>query len=736
MAIEKEKTTEAAFWCEQIATYESTFQKWEKRSKQINDRYKDERDKNKGAARFNILWSNVQTLAPAIYDAPPKPNIERRRKDHDNAGRAVSQVLEKSVSYFVDDLRFDEVMREIVLDRLLSGRGTAWVRYVPDIQGDDLYNEDVVLEYVHWSDFGHTPARIWNEVRAVWRRVYLSRKELRAQLEKIGTALTDDEIAEIPADAKLTDDDKVPADKICVYEIWDRATKKVYWLNKSCPDLLGSQDDPLRLMEFFPCPRPLYSSNSTDNLIPLPDYFMYQDQAVELDELTGRIQMLTKALKIVGVYDKSAEGIQRILETGVENTLIPVSNWAVLGEKGGLKGVVDYFPVQDVMTVLASLFQAREAVKQNLYEISGISDIVRGATKASETATAQKIKGQFATLRIDSMQAAAARFSRDIVAIMTEIIAEHFSLDTIKKISGVPLLTEQEKAQAVMVAQQGQPLPQNVQRMMRDPTWEQVERIIRDDTARCFSIKVETDSTIKIDQEADKKMRSEFLGAVSNFLQQAVQVEDPKMKPLLGQMLLFGTKGFKIGRDLETAFINYIDDADEQAAMPPAPPAPDPSLEVSKMQMAQQSEANQAQMQIKGAELQLKEKEAMTQAQIEQAQIEIKQQELGLKAQELRLKEQEIALKAQLEREAMSLDLKKTIITKMQTEKPESGEGIEEEDDAKEKALMVMVEQIAAAVQGGLQTQAESNMAVAQSIQNPPPRKIIRDNSGNIIGLE
>ncbi len=120
-------------------------------------------------------------------------------------------------------------------------------------------------------------------------------------------------------------------------------------------------------------------------------------------------------------------------------------------------------------------------MKQDLYEITGISDIVRGQTSASETATAQQIKGQFATLRLDNNQKDVARFSKDLVVIMTEVIAKHFSLDTIKQVSGVKLMTAEEKQlveaqqqQAMMMAQQTQqpppPLPEEIEEQINFPT--------------------------------------------------------------------------------------------------------------------------------------------------------------------------------------------------------------------------------------------------------------------------
>jgi len=375
------KSPEVSFWLTQIQTYEQEFKTWETRSKKIVKRYKDERPDNlKSAALFNILWSNVQTLSPALYAKNPIPNVDRRFEDDDKLGTVSARVLERAISYFTDSDMFGNIMRQVVQDRLLPGRGTAWVRYVPNfrdvqVQGSEdvreegaqvtddqpkdseedpeqeLYSEDVIPDYVHWTDFGHTWGRTWEEVRAVWRKVYLTRKQLKKRFGE--------ELAEtIPLDyTPKKNDDKIPdaGKRATVYEIWDKESSKAYWIHKEMVDPLDVRDDPLKLKDFFPCPKPLFATLANDNLIPTPDYIQYQDQAKELDDLTARINCITKAIKVVGVYDKSAEGVQRILSEGLENTLVPVENWAVFGEKGGLKGVVDFFPIQDIAAVALRL---------------------------------------------------------------------------------------------------------------------------------------------------------------------------------------------------------------------------------------------------------------------------------------------------------------------------------------------------------------------------------------------
>lgn len=616
-----ERSKAVANWIDQIQTYERDFSQWETRSEKIVKRYKDDRPAGKGRAQFNILWSNVQTLAPALFAKNPIPNVDRRFEDDDELGGFAARALERCVSFFVDDSFFN-VMRQVVQDRLLPGRGVAWVRYevdgalVTDDVADEEYDEKVCIDYVHWQDFGHTYARTWEELDAVWRRVPMDRDALVKRFGDVGK--------KIPMEKNADEKTSTTTKTACIYEIWSKKNKKVYWVSKDMPDVLDERDDPLHLRDFFPCPKPLFATLGNDNLIPSPDYLQYQDQAAELDELTGRINSITKALKVAGVYDKSAQGLERLLAEGVENKLIPIEQWAVFGEKGGLKGVMDFMPIKEIADVLLALYEAREKVKQDLYEITGISDIIRGATNANETATAQQIKGQFATLRLDAMQGDVARFCRDLIRIMSEIIAEHFSAETIATLSALPI---DEKD------------------MQSGVSWDGVKALLADDTLRSFRISIETDSTIKADQEAEKNARVELLTAAGSFIQQAVQVPNPELYPLLMEMLLFGVRGFKVSRDIEGAFEKAMDEINQKLENPPPP---QPSPEEMKMQM---------EMEAKGQEMQMKQAEMQNNVQIEGAKLNIEQMKAAHQleiekmklANQMQIEEMKMAMTAQLE---------------------------------------------------------------------------------------
>lgn len=744
------------FWVEQVNGYEKEIKTWEPRAKKIIKIYKNSRgDSEKKTTKFNILWSNVQTLHPALYDGAPIPNVDRRYEDDEEVNVTVAKILERSVSYFVNTNDFNDCMNQAVLDRLLSGRGTVWARYVPHFRdanvkgneetkqegvqitddvnaGDDtvdeeLYSEDVVLDYVHWCDFGHCVTRTWQENRAVWRRVYMTRKEMVERFGKVKAAL-------VPLDAKplgKTDNDAGESDgkRGCIYELWDRVTKKVYWFNKDLNEFLDELPDPLELSGFFPCPKPLYATLANDSLIPTPDFVLYQDQAYELDMLTARIDSLNKALKVVGVYDSSAEGVQRMLSENVDNTLIPVEQWAVFAEKGGIKGVVDFMPIDMIGGVLVSLYDAREKIKQDIYEITGISDIIRGQTNASETATAQQIKGQFATLRLDNMQKDVARFSRDCVRLMTEIIAGHFSVDTLKQVSGVRLLTavEKQQAQAAMQAQQQglpvPPLPESVMKLLKKPTWEEIEAVLRDEGARCFRVDIETDSTIKADQEAEKAARIEFLTAAGGFIQQAAQIPVPELQPLLMEMLKFGVSGFKAGRELEAEFKTTLD-AIKKKAEQPVEPQQDPAVaqaavdaQMKQAEMQGKMQESQARMQLEAQKMQRADAQARLDAQFKQAELAIRERELVIEESRIALEQQKAVEQFQLERDKIQAEIVKAVISKQETapDQPDISQVIAQ-----------AFEQMSA-------IQGQTTQAIVDAMNKP--KTVVRDKQGNLIGV-
>lgn len=644
----------------ELELYAKETMPWSRRCKLVVKRYQDDRGGDgkieSQERRFNVLWSNTQNLIPALYSRNPKPDVQRRFKDDDPIGRVSSDVLERCITYFCDTDGYASTNRAAVLDYLLPGRGVAWMRYVPHFKPGDppvsqitddktdagdqdeqqaqapdvIDYEEVIVDYINRDDFGHNICRTWDECWLVWRKVYMTKDELKARfmkpfMEKLGLSEEEAEIriGHIPLDYKRQDQSgKVIDDgisKAVIYEAWDKIRRCAIWFSKSMPDkkALDWAEDPLQLSDFFPCPKPMLANLVNESLIPIPIYCEYQDQAQELDLLTARISLMTRCLKVVGVKDSAAEGIDRMFNEGTENELIPVQNWALFNEKGGLDGAMQLLPLADIASAITGAYQAREQVKRDLDEITGMSDIIRGETNPNETATAQQIKSNYATSRISDYQREVQRFVRNTVRIMGEIICTHFQPETIMAISGVRLLTQAQKqafAQSQQPAQPGMPqaqpqLPPNITpdqmaQMMKDPSWEEVISLLRNNASRSFRIDIETDSIIKADEMQEKQDRVEFLQATSAYLDKAVQAGQvaPELIPLMGRMLMFGIKGFPVGKELESSFEAFIQRMEMQAQQP-KPQKPDP--EMLKIQGQMQLEQAKAQSQIEVQKAQL-----------------------------------------------------------------------------------------------------------------------------------
>lgn len=663
----------------EIERYEGDAEKWEKRGKKVTRLYKDADNTEGKKKRYNILWSNVETLRPALYARDPKPEIERRFKDADPVGRAASEVLERCVTYTISCHGFTDVMRSCVQDRLLPGRGTAWVRYVPTLGEKEtdpkvqptevkpaeptegaqpnlsLLYEQAIPDYVYWEDFGHSYGRVWEEVQVVWRKAYMTRKELTEEFGEIGQSIPLDYSPRGLKDEKVEDDLK----KAVIYELWDKADGAVGFLSKTWPELVKYVSDPLHLTGAFPCPKPLFATLTNDSLIPVPDYALYQTQAQELEELTSRIGLLTKALRVVGVYDSSAEALGTLLSDTNDNKLVAVNRWAVFAERGGLKASIDFLPIKEVADTLMALYEARDKVKADLYEITGLSDIIRGNSDPDETATAQQMKGRFAVLRISDSQTEVQRFARDLIRLLAEIIAEHFSLDTIKEISGVKLLMQTEKEGMLAQAQQGAQLPPEQQELLGEPTWEEVYGLLHNDVLRNFRIDVETDSTIRTDEEAERNERIEFLKAAGTFLNQATQAgaQTPALVPLFSELLMFGVRSFRSARTIEPAF----EAAQKQVEAQAKQPKPDPEaqklqaqqqIEQAKLQGSMQIEQHKAQL---GAQLEQSKQQSQSQQVAQQQQIEAQRSQVEMQ-QQMQLEQYKVDLQSQTDMQKLQLE--------------------------------------------------------------------------------
>ncbi|RVA21358.1 hypothetical protein EN930_30810, partial [Mesorhizobium sp. M7A.F.Ca.CA.004.11.2.1] len=508
---------------------------------------------------FNILYANVETIVPAVINSPPAPDVRRRFADEDPAGKDVAEIIERSIKVQVDDSKLQVELEGEAQDAFLAGRGVVRLRFKSDIVEDvtdelaaedggeaakaetdgygpgsgvadggepdasvqvdaaqaptgasqpseRLANERIEFEAVSWRDFRHGPAKRWSECPWLSFRFVVSRENEDTAFDSamIGMQTSDQEKkARGESDNDLTG-----------WEIWCKTSRKVYFVDDTGV-ILKTVDDPLGLTNFFPIATPVQPIELTGRLMPVNPFSIYSKLADELDLTTKRINIITNHMKVKGWYSGDAGDIGNMLAAD-DTEFVPIGNADIWAANGGLAGAVAFWPVEKFILVLRELYNAREQTKQAIYEITGISDIVRGASKSNETLGAQQIKTQWGSLRIQKMQRMMERGARDLFVMMSEIIPAKFSHETLQQMTGVQIIPTQQDLTPI---QPPPPPPQGAQlppdqmqqyqqaaqaaqmaekaRQAKLAQMQAVQQLLTQKLSTMYRIDVESDSTVK-----------------------------------------------------------------------------------------------------------------------------------------------------------------------------------------------------------------------------------------------
>ncbi|MGO7438904.1 hypothetical protein ACC674_15440 [Rhizobium ruizarguesonis] len=640
-----------AHWQQELERGQRYFKSWVDRCTKIEKIYLQQADQQSAKRRFPMLWANISVLQPAVYARVPQPVVERRFKDSQPVARMASELVERNLAFAADDADLDSLMRAVRDDFLLCARGTVWLRYEADFEpldigvepsnapgadiggspAEQITDERVCIDYVHWSDFLHSPARRWKDVTWVARRVPMTDDEFDKRFPEGRASLAANGAG---SNHGTNQTERAQNEgKTYVWEIWCKSENYTVWIAEGSPVALEVSEPPLKLTRFFPCPRPAFGTLSTTSLIPVPDYVYYQGQCDEIDGLTKRINKLTDQLRLK-VFYPSGDGsvspaIEKAMRPDNDTVMVPIPEWAAFTDKGGSNAIVT-LPIDEVQKVIVACIEVRKQLVEDVYQITGISDIVRGDTQASETATAQRIKSQWGSIRIRDRQAELARFARDIVNLAGEIICDQFQPETLMLVSGIQLPTAAQKQQVEMQMQQqqmaqqqaamraqqmGQPapppqppqLPPEMQKMMEQPTIDEVVQLLRNDSVRGFRIDIETDSTIEPDEDAEKQRRMEFVQMVGGFMQQAgaIAQQTPMLVPVMVETLLFAARGFRAGRQLENTLEQVGAQLSQSATAPKPPPEPTPEqmINLKTAQVKAGAEEKKAQLSVAQAQI-------------------------------------------------------------------------------------------------------------------------------------
>lgn len=631
--------------------------------------------------RLNLYHSNITTLKSLMYGNLPSVAVSRTNNDpKDDVGRVAANILERILTNDIqcNGQEYDTCLAADLEDRLIPGLGCSKVRYNCEICEDEfgqeyIEDESAACEYVHWQDVCWGWSRTFKDIPWIGFRSYMKKDEVAERwgdevannLEYKKQAATD------PKEDIEMDGDDGPWQVAEIWEIWDKTKRQIVWYTKGYSKILETKDDFLGLSGFYPCP-PFFLANCTTTLyLPRSDFHMAQDLYNEIDELQTRISVITQAVKVVGVYDAGSDEVGRMFEEGMDNDLIPVEKWAMLSEKGGLQGVIDWFPIKDVVDALIRLREVRDETIGLLQQVTGMSDIMRGELSGQYEGVGQsQMKAKFGSVRIQAMQDEFAHFVTDLMQIKGEIICKHFDVERMANLANVQGMNDDPE----MI----------MQGLMLLKDWDQAK----------IRIEVKPESVAMVDFAQKQAERTEFLGAVAKYFQMAAPLmeADKAATPFVLQMLQWGLAGFKGSKDIEGVLDKAIMQSEQANQQEEQNPAPDPEQMKAQMEM----QKLQGQMQLE----QMKAESAM---QLEQVKAQNKQMELQGETQRDMMSTQ-ANVEADLAKISadMQADIQQ-IITKAQVEM--ETEAVTSEINAQQQVAGVMAEIEKLGVQTALKIQ-------------------------------
>jgi len=326
----------------------------ERRQKAVKKHWLDDAEKvvdiyeaaNDGRVPFNILYSNTETILPALYNSTPRPEVSRR---HTQLGQEktidsiVAQVSERTLEYAADTNsgeyeNFDAAVRGAVLNALVPGQGVVRVRY----KEEEKYQE-ICFDRVSYDRFIWAYARKWVDVPWIAFGHDLNKPDFEATFPEFARKEVYKshkwEELESEDDEETRRRDEAGTKKeptMLVWEVWTAATRQIQFVCSTFgEDFIKEEPYPFALTGKFPTPEPLKFALRNDNLTPIPPYRFYEKQAEELNEVTRRLHIILKAIKVRGGYNGQMTELATILEAD-DTALIPVENASAIAESGGL----------------------------------------------------------------------------------------------------------------------------------------------------------------------------------------------------------------------------------------------------------------------------------------------------------------------------------------------------------------------------------------------------------------
>lgn len=592
--------------------------------------------------RVPIFWSCIRTMQPALYSRTPTTVAQKAFDSmQDSVARVACIYLERLSKHLMRVNPFDRVMYSTRDTFFMSGKTAPRICFESDIkteitkvylqpmQGPDgqptgqfagsdgqVYPPDTPAMQDETGVFFENKEEILNaascQVLPLYAKDVLHTPNARHQEEISWMAfyvpMTKDEAADrfgheiaekLSFKAKGKEDEATPKGKESkliydqyaeIWEIWDKKTKHVYWLDKCYgQEFLDTKPDPYDLAGFFPVPDFMLGTVGCEDMYPVPDYVQLKPYLNQMHGIAKRIKGLVRATQVKGVADGNVPELANLANGTGEAEFLLINNFKELLGEADLNKLVKFFPTDKFIEAVQLLTQVLQGFEQKVYELYGLPDILRGVSDPRETAASQQLKGKFLSLRFSAIQREFQRLVRDTIELLCDLALKKLPEKNLQEIMGVINADPQEQQM-----------------------WPAIYELLKNDRKRQVRIELETDSTITMNEVAEIEQRQflaktifDGLGAMGGISQQS-----PAMMPVIAQTVEYVVRGVRDGKQVEDALAAAIQQM-MQPPPPPQPPPPDPikmeELAIKREEVAIKGRDSEAEARLAVAELQLKE---------------------------------------------------------------------------------------------------------------------------------
>ncbi len=703
-AAARKAADEVKVWLQEISYAQQREKNWRKIASRVVALYEGVKKKTH---QYNILFANTDTLAPALYNSVPRPVVKARYNAQSVLPREAAKFAQALLKYLIEctyDGRpdWDSIWEGGVLAALLPGRAVTRLKYEaelvdqpeadPKVEGEGpqeshekespaakqvmagvpeqaksetplpsqlIVDEHLWGEDVPWQNFLHGYARRWANVPWIAFFHPMTKSEFEENFPGIPTQdiqpqTNDDSDSDADEGGSATSTGSTSKDEdkgvsfYPVYEIWDKAKRQIHYVSPLWRDgyLKESLDDPFALASFYPIPEPVQLIRKVNNLVPVCLYTMYEEQAEELNTITLRINKIIAALKIRGAYDSNIDALKGILEAD-DGTMVAIEEAAALYAQGSnIEKALFFIPIEGLMTVLQGLYQQRLQIKEVIFEITGLADIMRGSSQASETLGAQKLKNQWGSLRLRRMQKRIQRYVKESLALILELAVSKMQPERLKMMAGsnLPSAADRDRARAALqqAAQAQQPPDPQLQAVAELPSLEEVIGVLKNDLQRGYTVSIETNSTLEAEATEDKADVTEAMTALGQGLAGISPLVQQGFLPFdaAKAIMLAVSRKFRFGAEIDE-YLSKMQQpqaagAGGQGDKGSGEPAESPEVTAAKSQTIVASE-------------QAKQRTAQMDAEYAAAEHQYRMEELAARRENLQLQRQLTMAKAQKE---------------------------------------------------------------------------------------